>query len=261
MSYTVTKYPQGTFCWTDLFTTDVAASRTFYETVMRWTSKDLPTDNGPDYTMFYVGDQEVAALAPMAPDMGDMPSHWSCYVSVNNLDNMVQKAESLGATVVMPTMDVMTAGRMAGIQDPTGATLMLWEPKEFIGASLVNTIGAMGWNELYTKDVAKAQEFYGALFDWEFENSDGYTMIKNNGRANGGMIMIQDDWGDFPVSWQVYFTVENLDAALEKARELGGSTLSEPIEASVGRFVMVNDPTGAVCTFIELSADPDHWIE
>ena len=67
----------------------------------------------------------------------------------------------------MPPFDVMEEGRMALIMDPTGATVALWEAKNYIGAGLVNTVGAMGWNELVSPEAEKAATFYTALFGWE----------------------------------------------------------------------------------------------
>ena len=51
--------------------------------------------------------------------------------------------------------DVMDVGRMAVIVDPAGAALCLWEPKRHIGASLVNTPGALTWNDLLTPDAGE----------------------------------------------------------------------------------------------------------
>ncbi len=48
--------------------------------------------------------------------------------------------------MIAPPFDVMDAGRMAVIQDPQGGFLLIWEPKEHIGASIVNAQGALSWN-------------------------------------------------------------------------------------------------------------------
>ncbi|MEA2126804.1 MAG: uncharacterized protein QOI80_3586, partial [Solirubrobacteraceae bacterium] len=72
-----------------------------------------------------------------------------------------------GAKVHAEPFDVMDAGRMAVIQDPTGGVVSLWEPKEMAGASLVNAHGALAWNDLMTYDVGTAAEFYTEVFGWE----------------------------------------------------------------------------------------------
>ena len=94
------------------------------------------------------------------------PPHWNLYVTVANVDETVKRAEGLGARVFAPPFDVMGAGRMAVLQDPTGAVFQLWEPKEHIGAKILNEPGAVCWSELTTRDTAAAESFYTALFGW-----------------------------------------------------------------------------------------------
>ncbi len=265
MSYKVSKYPNGAFCWSDLMSTDAKKSKEFMVNVMGWSSKDVSTDKGIDYTMFFVGEDVVAGLSPIPKDKSGMPSVWFNYVAVDNLDRVLDKVESLGGKITMPKMKVMEAGSMAGIQDNAGAHLMLWEAGEHIGASLVNTVGAMGWNEMYSNDLEKAKEFYTGLFGWTFEKMpehDNYEVIKNNGRSNGGAMKIQEDWPEMPSIWMVYFTVENLDKTMESVKKHGGSVKNGPMEAKgVGRFAVIEDPTGAVFTTIEMEGEAEHWID
>src|SRR5918994_1938290 len=100
------------------------------------------------------------------------------------------QAEDLpaGAAVFREPFDVLDAGRVAAIRDPIGAMVSLWQPRSQIGATLVNDIGALRWNELATTDVQRAKSFYGQLFGWGYETDDsGYTTIMNAGSRNGGM--------------------------------------------------------------------------
>jgi uncharacterized protein len=144
MSYTVTKYPQGTFSWADFFSTDTESSKKFLTGLFGWTYEDMPTAPGkPDYTMFSLDGKYVAGGGPAFDPK--MPSFWNSYITVDDVDAMAKKAEALGATIAMPAMDVMDAGRMVTIQDPTGAHVNLWQPKKHIGAYIVNVAGAMGW--------------------------------------------------------------------------------------------------------------------
>ena len=79
---------------------------------------------------------------------------------------------------------------MAVIIDPVGAALCLWEPRSNIGATLVNTPGSMTWNDLITPDPEASATFYGDLFGWtteEMEGGQGYRVIFNGERSNGGM--------------------------------------------------------------------------
>ena len=263
MPYTVHTYPQGTFNWTDVMSTDIEASKKFMVELMGWTSEDRPTDQGGFYTMFFKDGETVAGGGAYPPTMQGMPSVWNSYISVDNLDDVLEGVEKIGGSIKMPAMDVMKAGRMAGIKDPTGAHVMLWQAGEHIGATLVNTIGAMGWNELRTTDVGAAKKFYGDLLGWTYETDNTeYTAIMNNGRMNGGMMLIEESWGEVPPHWATYFTVKNIDETTEKVKELGGSVMGEIIKApGIGRFAMVADTTQAHFTVIQLETDPDHWPE
>lgn len=79
--------------------------------------------------------------------------------------------------------DVLDAGRVAAIRDPTGAIVALWQPASRIGAALVNDVGAPCWNELVTPDVERAKSFFGELLGWRYETAaSGYTIIENAGR-------------------------------------------------------------------------------
>lgn len=262
MSYHVSKYPHGTFSWADVASTNFSQTRTFLEKLFGWTSVDMPTGEGkPDYTMFYLDGIVVAGGAPTY--LPEVPSFWMNYVSVDDVDEAVAKAELLGAKILMPAMDVFDSGRMANIQDPEGAVLGLWQPKSHIGAKIVNTVGAMSWNELYVANSENAKEFYGKLFDWTFLTDEtGYTTIQNGERMNGGVFQMTAGMiSQMPPCWMPYFTVENLAKSVEKVKELNGRVYLESKDVGPGRIATIADPTGAGMLLIEMSVDPEHWKE
>lgn len=257
--FTVTKYPQGTISWADCSSTDVEKSKQFYADVLGWNFTDVPMGDGQFYTMYEVDGKSVAGLGPQ---QGDIPSIWNTYISVDDVDAMAAKVTELGGSVHVPPMDVFDSGRMMVFQDPTGAYISLWQPKNHIGAGLVNTVGAMCWNELMTRDVEKAKTFFADLLGWEYQKMDGmdYWLIMNNGRMNGGIMPIGDDNPDMPPNWSVYFNVADIDEAMKKVEASGGKQIT-PImgeaDTSPGRFVPVSDPSGAVLLLIQaIQADP-----
>jgi len=77
------------------------------------------------------------------------------YVLVTSADESAAKAKELGATVVAGPFDVQTHGRMAVIQDPTGAVIALWQPNDHEGAGVVNVANSFCWNELMTTDILR----------------------------------------------------------------------------------------------------------
>ncbi len=245
-----TKYEPGTFCWTDLTTTDQAAAKVFYSGLFGWEAEDRPVGEGAVYSMMKVDGKDVAAISPQPPQQREAgaPPVWNSYISVESADEALARATTLGGTAHAPAFDVMDVGRMAVIQDPQGAYLMVWQPRSHIGAQLVNAPGALVWNELASPDLDASSAFYGGLFGWTlepFENSPTpYLGIKNGGANNGGMRPL--DPPGMPPHWLVYFGIENIDAGLAKATELGGETIAGPIDIQMAKIAVVRDPQGAV---------------
>ena len=71
-----------------------------------------------------------------------VPPHWMNYVAVENADQAAKKAQELGATLLIEPFDVMDLGRMAAIQDPTGAVFCVWQAMKMPGAGVLNETGA-----------------------------------------------------------------------------------------------------------------------
>jgi predicted enzyme related to lactoylglutathione lyase len=242
-------YTPGTFCWSELTTPDQAAAKAFYGPLLGWQANDIPLGDDAYYSMQLIDGKRVAAIAPQPQPQRDagVPPLWNSYVSVDSADAAAERAKELGAAVHAPPFDVMTVGRMAVIQDPQGAFFMLWQPRDTIGAELVNAPGALVWNELQSPDLDASASFYGDLFGWQIAQAEGmqdrYLMIKNDGANNGG---IRDLTPPSPPSWLTYFGVQDVDAALAKVDELGGSKLAGPIDIGIAKIAVVADPQGAV---------------
>jgi predicted enzyme related to lactoylglutathione lyase len=252
----VTKHEPGTFCWVELATSDGPAAKKFYTSLFGWSVVDNPMDVGV-YTMLQKNGKDVGALYEMGPQQKGMPPNWGSYVCVENANDAAAHAKELGATVMMEPFDVMEHGRMAVIQDPTGAVFSLWEPKSHIGARVFAEPSSFCWNELYTTDPAKAEAFYSGLFGWtkDLRHLDygDYVIFKNGGQMAGGMMQIQKDWGPIPPHWLVYFAVDDCDKAVEKAKGLGAEVTWPPMDIpEVGRFSMLKDPQGAAFAVIKL---------
>ncbi len=253
------EYSPGAFCWVDLATTDATAAKNFYTELFGWNATDAPNSAFGTYTMLEKEGKKVCGLYQMNAEMQQQghPPHWLSYVSVENVDESAEKVRALGGLVLQAPFDVMESGRMSLIQDPTGAIVGLWQPKQHAGAELANEPSTLCWNELQTRKPEDAARFYVELFGWSTQKSrnalgEEYTEFLQGDRAGAGMIEIQEDWGDAPPNWTVYFAVENCDATLEKAKTLGARVDMAPIDLEdVARFAIVQDPQGAYFTIIQ----------
>jgi predicted enzyme related to lactoylglutathione lyase len=87
----------------------------------------MPMPNGMEYTMFMAGDRPAAGMVKPPAEKGDVPTTWISYITVEDLDATVAKAQELGAHLCMPVTDIPGKGRFAGVADPQGAPIAFWE--------------------------------------------------------------------------------------------------------------------------------------
>ncbi len=110
----------GAFSWCELMTTDPEAAQQFYSHLLGWAVEEGPVDGIP-YKVVKVGGREVGGMMGMPPGSPAMPPTWGTYITVENVDEIAQKAEELGGKVLMPPSDIGGVGRFSLIQDPQGA--------------------------------------------------------------------------------------------------------------------------------------------
>ncbi len=255
----MTEYAPGTPSWVDLATPDMEETVAFYSGLFGW---EVPESENAEQTGGYrtalSGGRTVAGVMPLMQE--GQPPVWSSYVNVEDADATVARVREAGGNVLAGPMDVMDLGRMAVFMDPAGAALGIWQPKSMIGAQLVNEPVSLCWNELNTRDTGAAAAFYTAVFGWKAEvgaDSDvGYTTFQRaDGSWIGGMMdMANTPMPDsIPPHWLVYFAVENTDATIETAKELGGALAAGPIEIPFGKFAVMTDPHGSAFAVMQVN--------
>ena len=115
----------GEFCWNELITPDVAKAKDFYGKLLGWTYQEH--DVGlMTYTMIKASDKDVGGMMS-APKEQNTPPTWMSYISVDNLEDTLSQAESLGGRVIMSATAVGDYGKFGIIQDPTGAHISFWK--------------------------------------------------------------------------------------------------------------------------------------
>lgn len=257
------EYPHGHFCWVDLMSRDFSDAKQFYASVLDWESDDQDTQGGPPYACFQVDKRKVAGLGEMNDEMraAGVPPVWNSYIQVEDLETIVAQASQLGATVLVPPLQVVQAGSMAVLQTPSGEAISLWQAMDHYGAELVNEPKTWVWNELITPDPGAAIGFYESLFGWTFEEEQAsenqYWTAKNGETLNAGLMKRPVEMGECPAHWTVYFSTEDIDAALERIVAAGGSVLKEKFEVEVGEIVVVSDNQGAAFQLIKMKVPVD----
>ena len=114
------------------------------------------------------------------------------------------------------------------------------------------------WNELNTRDTAKATSFYRHVFEWDADTTDmggmNYTEWKNGGETIGGMLdMPPAVPAQVPAHWLVYFAVPDTDATIATAGKLGATVLMPATDIPPGRFAVLADPAGATFAIIKMN--------
>jgi predicted enzyme related to lactoylglutathione lyase len=111
--------------------------------------------------------------------------------------------------------------------------------------------GEFYWNELMTRDPAKAKKFYADTLGWSFEampmQNDTYWLAKMGDAMVGGIFPLNAPQFDgVPESWMSYLAVDDVDARVKKATA-AGATLMRPIfeVPGVGRIAILKEPGGA----------------
>lgn len=279
------RYIPGVPCWVDGAHPDPGAAADFYSALFGWECEDtMPPEAPGHYFMGRIDGQNAAAIGSI-PDGKQIEASWTTYVWVDSADDAVAGARAAGATIVSEPFDVFDAGRTATFTDPEGAMIAVWQPARHRGALAVNVHGGVNFNDLHTRDVDRAAEFYGAVFGWELlslgpeehmwampaygdfleELNPGMrdnmaSMGAPTGFENVVASIVRIDDGDTETRahWGVTFGVDDADKAAALARELGAVVVSEPADAPWVRSTVIEDPQGArfvAAQFVPENAD------
>lgn len=245
----------GVFCWHEVNTKDVEATKKFYTELCGWEVEPFDMGGFTYNCLNQPGKPSFGGIMDASgPEWENVPPHWMGYINCDNVDASAEKVKELGGNVCVPPTDIPNVGRFSVVSDPTGGTFSLFTANEPM--QLADTIC---WNELMTKDQDAAVKFYTGLFGYETEDmpigDDGvYKVLKVGDKQVGGIFHMKGpDFENVPPHWMPYIGTDNVDAVAEKAKSLGATICQGPadIPNNVGRFVVLTDPTGAAISFYQ----------
>ena len=237
----------GGFVWYELITSDVDAARDFYAKVVGWTIEEAGMP-GPKYWLAKVGDRAVAGLMAFPPDEPTPPVGWIGYLASDDVDAGAVRVTGAGGTIHRPPTDIPGVGRFAVVADPQGAVYVLFKGAGDPPPNLVpGTPGSIGWHELHSSDWSAGCAFYERLYGWQktgtvdMGDMGTYQLFGTGGEPVGGMMNMPG----VPPHWSYYFTVDAIDAAVERLNEAGGMLQRGPHEVPGGSWIAVaTDPQG-----------------
>jgi uncharacterized protein len=243
-------YP-GCFAWYELITTDLAAAKAFYGSVVGWGARDASTPDLP-YTLFTSGKVGICGLMELPEEgrrMGASP-RWMGYIGINDVEVTADRIRRLGGAVYVPPTNT-NIGLISVVADPQTATFALInglkpgrpQPAEY------GKPGRVGWHELLAADWEKAFVFYSEIFGWqkadaEVSGTDTYQPFSASGLTIGGMFTKRPE-EPLPF-WLFYFNVEDIDGAADRVKTNGGQIYQGPLELPGGiSIARCADPQGA----------------
>ena len=199
----------------------------------------------------------MGAVGP--PTEEGAASAWTPYFRTVDADATAGAVEQAGGSVRVPPTQVFTAGRTAGLTDPTGAEFAVWEPGDTDGLELVDRPGSVSRIELCTTDAAAAKDFYRTVLSWDTRDltmgSGAGIAYTPAGPPGGGERTVHGDIMQLPAEhlrrgstseWRPYFEVEDCDATVARAQELGATAIVPAVDTpGAGRLAMLLDPFGA----------------
>jgi uncharacterized protein len=118
----------STFTWHELYTPNPEGAIEFYTQALGFGKQEMDMGEMGSYKMLTKEGKGVCGI--MSTTEGEAqgaPTHWATYLAVDDVDARIAKCTELGATVVVPAMDIPTVGRMALIADPQGAHIWLFQ--------------------------------------------------------------------------------------------------------------------------------------
>ncbi|MEU5423237.1 VOC family protein [Streptomyces sp. NPDC001407] len=244
-----TDFVTGSPSWLDLGSPDTAAAAGFYGSVFGWDFQSAGPEAG-GYGFFQKDGKTVAGLGPLTEEGAS--SAWTVYFRTPDADATAKAVEQGGGRVRVAPFDVMDAGRMACLTDPSGAEFSLWQPAAVKGLEAASESHALCWVELHSADPTAAFSFYSSLFGWRSQEMSvpgmTYTVLSTaeGGQEDasfGGLVTAGED---DETRWIPYFAADDVDAIAHRAQESGGSVLMPAADVpDVGRIAWLADPFGA----------------
>ncbi|WP_445047405.1 VOC family protein [Streptomyces drozdowiczii] len=244
---------EGTPCWADATFTDPEGAKRFYGELLGWTFGDTLPEYG-NYTQAYVDGRAVAALMPPGP--GQMPVGWCLYLATPDAETTASKIRGAGGTLLVEPMRVGEFGTMVLAADPGGVVFGVWQPGTHKGFEARTVPGAFNWAEVFTRAPERADAFFSEVFGYGVQRmtDDGvdFTLYDLGADPVLGRMRMTDDFPpEVPPYMNVYFTVDDCDAAVEKARSMGATLRFGPMTMPFGRFAALTDPQGSPFSLID----------
>ncbi|MGW4913249.1 VOC family protein [Streptomyces sp. NPDC004270] len=197
-----------------------------------------------------------AAGTPMADiTVADGISGWLVHFDVDDLGTALTAVSNANGAVLPPADG--DSAETAVVIDPNGTRVALRAPATRHSKRPAH--GTLAWGELITDDVGTSAAFYREAFGWgltEPRGPLGRREWQTHGTSFSGLLPRPPAMpAETPAYWDVYFAVDDIEAAATAATEHGGTRLMPPTPIEIGTITVFLDPAGAVFTLVQLTTE------
>lgn len=243
----------GKVVWYEIVTPDREATTRFYSEVIGWKVSEMEGPGGEPYAM-------LGAPGEAMPQCGvdtwqkDASAHWVGYFEAGEIEAAMKRVRDNGGEIIGEVQTMPGTGKMVKFADPAGATAFLFEGEQKDSSGYDSKPGKFHWYELMVPDAEKVLPFYRAVFGYDIQAMDmgpggTYHVFESGGESRAGTMTIPPGM-EMPTAWTPYVHVADLDAALKRVEQQGGTATPAMDVPDVGRMAHIVDPTGAVLGLI-----------
>ncbi|MFJ8798270.1 VOC family protein [Streptomyces sp. NPDC102487] len=247
-SAVVAGFSEGVPCWVDAQLPDVRAGKRFYGELFGWTFPEAADETAGAAPMI-PAELDGAPVAGLTPKRdGRMPTVWTVYFATPDARALTRRIAAAGGHVITAPTELPGPsgglGSAALVTDPEGAVFGLWQPGSHAGFGRRHERRTFCWAELYARDTATVDRFYGTLFHDALFGPDA--------TPDFGRVPVTGVFpAEMPPHFLVHFGVGDCDEALATVTRLGGRVQVPPFDASYGRVAVVTDNQGASFAVLE----------
>jgi uncharacterized protein len=243
------------FVWYEFHTFDAGKAEPFYRGVLGWGAHEAGM---PDrrYILVTVGEIAIGGILEKPANSftdGAKPG-WIGYIGVDSVDEYSNRVRQAGGFVHRAAESIPDVGRFAVVADPQGAIFVLFQPldgRQQPERPAAGSAGSPAWHDLAASDWQSDFAFYAGLFGWTKSDvldmgPNGVYQIFAAGSGPIGGMMTRMNPAQSP-GWLFYFNVEEIQAAITRVKEHGGSVVHGPSVVPGGQQIAhCLDPQGAM---------------
>lgn len=218
----------GDVGYVSVWTPDAGRAAAFYGHVLGWTY-DAETHRVTNTK------QRIGLYSVDGP-----PTLFCCY-AVADLDGARRSIVDGGGTV--DELEHFDFGTLSGATDPTGASFGVFQPNPGEPRPELNGSGPgeLSYITYEVPDSPSFREFYSRVLFWTFEPG----RIEDGWQVRGTHPMAGVAGGSSRQATVPMWTVEDVDAAVARVREAGGTVIDEPSQQPYGKSALCTDDQGS----------------